>query len=222
MTNITKISTNVENFLIDGANTIGIKVRKDEAQSFETYYKELIKWGSKINVTALLDSKKKIFEELFLDSLAPLLVINRDDNPSGSLLDIGSGGGFPGIPIKIATSSLDVTLCDSIEKKVFFMRNIIRKLNLSQIEALVTKFDDNGSQEAKINHFDWVVSKAVTDIETLGQWARPHLKQKGSLVCMKGPKEEAINLSGFSSPQIINYMLPYSNRKRRLYLYLKD
>ncbi len=204
-----------------GAASMGLTLSCEQINAFILYYDELKKWGSKINISALVDNEKKVVCELFLDSLAPLLVIGKENCHERHLLDVGSGGGFPGIPIKITMPSLNVTLCDSIEKKVFFMKNVIRKLSLIGIEAIACKFNHLGSTAIEKSLYDWVVSKAVTDIETFALWAAPHLKKGGILICMKGPKEEAIELNGFSIPEKINYALPLPGHKRRLYLYRK-
>ncbi|MBE9502876.1 MAG: 16S rRNA (guanine(527)-N(7))-methyltransferase RsmG [Proteobacteria bacterium] len=204
-----------------GATSMGLTLSCEQINAFILYYDELKKWSSKINISALVDNEKKVVCELFLDSLAPLLVIGKENCHERHLLDVGSGGGFPGIPIKIAFPALNVTLCDSIEKKVFFMRNVIRKLSLTGIEAITCKFNDLGSTAIEKASYGWAISKAVTDIETFALWAAPHLKKGGILICMKGPKEEAIELKNYSSPEKINYTLPLLNLKRRLYLYQK-
>ena len=207
--------------LKSGAASMGLTLSLEQINAFMVYYDELKKWGSKINISALLDNEQKLIDELFLDSLAPLLVIGEGNSNERRLLDIGSGGGFPGIPMKIAFPSLNVTLCDSIEKKVFFMRSVIRKLSLTGIEAIACKFNHLGSTAIEKSSYDWVVFKAVTDIETMSTWSASHLKKGGMLVCMKGPKEEAIELNNFSHPEQVNYILPLSGLKRRLYLYRK-
>ena len=207
--------------LKSGAASMGFMLSLEQINAFILYYDELKKWGSKINISALVENKKKVADELFLDSLAPLLVMGKENNNDRRMLDIGAGGGFPGIPVKIALPVLNVTLCDSIEKKVFFMRSVIRKLSLTGIEAIACKFNRLGSTGIEKSSYDWVISKAVTDIETMSNWSAPHLKKGGILICMKGPKEEAIELKSFSVPEQVCYTLPLSGLKRRLYLYHK-
>ena len=207
--------------LKSGSEELGIPLSKEQVNSFSLFYGELEKWGRRINLTALLDDERRLVEELFLDSLAPLVIIREEGRGGDTLLDIGSGGGFPGIPIKIAEPNLKVTLTDSVEKKVLFQRNAIRALSLTDIEASHTRFDDSGSKDVGRESFDWALSKAVADIETLGIWAWPHLKKGGRLTCMKGGAEEAVSIDGYNTPRIHPYTLPLSGIKRRLIIYEK-
>lgn len=211
----------VKTLLKSAAAKIEVPLSEGEISSFCTFYEELIKWGQKINLTALLKDKQRLVEELFVDSLVPLKTIREAGEEETSLLDIGSGGGIPGIPIKIAAPGLDVTLADAVSKKVFFHRHAIRALNLSRIESVHTRLTEAGSPDLEKECFDWAVSKAVSDLKTLGMWARPHLKKRGRLICMKGKGETIISLNGFSAPEIIDYKLPMSGIERRLIVYRK-
>ena len=212
-------------FINSGAQKLGINLSDEQLSDFENFYDEINKWGRKINITALIGNREKLLEELFLDSIGPIKFINeiaaKKKTGEICLLDIGSGGGFPGIPIKIAKPSIHVTLSDSIEKKVFFMRNVIRALSLEKISALNVKYEDNGAAGLDKSAFDFAISKAVAPIDTLGRWAGPHLKDGGRLICMKGPSEEMVLLSGYKNPESAYYTLPLSGIKRRLIIYEK-
>ena len=205
-----------------GAVKLGIEISGDQVGDFIVLYNEINKWGKKINLTALLNDKERLVEELFLDSMAPLKVIGEGEATKGSsLLDIGSGGGFPGIPIKIVNRSLSVTLSDSIEKKVFFMRHIIRTLSLKNIEAANVKYDQDGAAELDKYRYDFAISKAVASIDKLGIWAAPHLKEGGRLICMKSASEVIIELHSYKKPECFHYTLPLSGIKRKLIIYEK-
>lgn len=204
-----------------GAEKLEIEISEDQISNFISFYDEINRWGKKINLTALLNDKDKLIEELFLDSIAPIKIIGEGDNKGISLLDIGSGGGFPGIPIKIINRSINVTLSDSIEKKVFFMRNVIRALSLDKIEAANVKYDEDGAAGLDKAAYDFAISKAVASVDKLGIWAAPHLKEGGRLICMKSASEGLIKINGYKEPEYFLYTLPLSGIKRQLIVYKK-
>jgi 16S rRNA (guanine527-N7)-methyltransferase len=131
------LKKSIEEILYKAANAINVSLTLKEIELFKTYLMELKRWGSKTNITAIRDDLEIVIKH-FVDSLSPLKYI-----PQGSsLLDIGSGGGFPGIPLKIANPSLDVTLLDSTLKKVNFQKHIIRLLHLNNIKAVHGRAED--------------------------------------------------------------------------------
>lgn len=207
--------------LKNGAETLGVILSDTQALSFELYLRELKKWGSRMNLTALLKDESRMVEELFLDSLAPLETIRDKGGAGGPILDIGSGAGFPGIPLKIAEPALDIVLADSLEKRVIFLRHIIRTLGLENVEAVKTRFEDEGSGDIEKDSFLFVLAKAVADTGMLCSWARPHLQKGGWLICMKGPSEGGSLEDGFEAPEKKVYTLPFLGLKRYLYLYRK-
>jgi 16S rRNA (guanine527-N7)-methyltransferase len=204
-----------------GAESLGVQLSDEQLSFFERYAGELKKWGSRMNLTALLKDESKVVEELFLDSLAPLSVVRDKGGEDGPLLDIGSGAGFPGIPLKIAESALGVVLADSSEKRVLFQRHIIRTLGLEGIEAVKARFTAEGSGDIESGPFLFVIAKAVADTATLCRWAEPHLQSGGWLICMKGPSEGGSLEDGYEAPEKKVYTLPFSGLKRYLYLYRK-
>lgn len=148
---------------------------------FEKYAQLLIKWNKTYNITAITDSKK-IWEKHFLDSLLPLNFLPK----TGSILDIGTGGGFPGIPIKIVRPELSVTLIDSIQKKCLFCDAVIRELKLVGIEVVCGRAEDKKIEE-RIGKFDVVISRATASINDLIILSLPYLKKTNStLIMIKG------------------------------------
>lgn len=210
----------IKEILLSGAEKIDIYLSEKQISHFILLHEEIHKWGDKINLTALLNKPEGFVEELFLDSLFPLKIIGLSGE-EGQLLDIGSGGGIPGIPIKIGRPEINVTLTDVAEKKIIFLKNIIRQLDISGLEALRIQFNDNGAQSLPLNKFDWAISKAVADTKNLGMWAHPHLKVGGKLICMKGPGERPREIEGYGLPMKEEYILPFSLKKRFLYIYEK-
>lgn len=215
----------MEELLIKGSDKLGIQLSREQRSLFIIYYNELKKWGSKINLTSLLDDEARLTEELFLDSLATLKIISPPETchkeDKNLVLDIGSGGGFPGIPMKIANPSLRITLSDSVEKKIFFLKHVIRALHLTDIKAVKTTYGADGAPHIEKKKFHWAMSKAVTDIKSLGLWAGPHLIKGGKLICLKGTKERSIFLDGYLLIDDISYLLPLTRIKRRLFVYEK-
>ena len=126
-----------KNLLMEGASVFGIHLNEKHMEAFDLYLRELLKWNQKINLTAIR-SEKGIVLKHFVDSLSAYPHLSK---PS-SLLDVGSGAGFPGIPLRMADPSLEVTLIDSVRKKVDFQRHLIRTLGLKGIEAIHGRVQD--------------------------------------------------------------------------------
>ncbi|OGP96004.1 MAG: 16S rRNA (guanine(527)-N(7))-methyltransferase RsmG [Deltaproteobacteria bacterium RBG_16_47_11] len=209
--------------LIEGAKTFGIDLDEKAMEAFELYLKELLKWNQKINLTAIR-SGKGILLKHFLDSLSvhPYL-------PERSfILDIGSGAGFPGIPLKIVQPSFEVTLIDSVRKKVDFQRHIIRMLGLKGTEAIHGRVQDRGILQRLRGRFDITLSRAFSDLRTFLFLSFPFLKLGGTVIAMKGevdPNEirllartEGIQ---YRLQKTIHLILPFSSFKRTILLFEK-
>ena len=175
------METENKDLLVEGAKTFGIYLDGKAIESFELYLKELLKWNQKINLTAIR-SEKGIVLKHFLDSLSVYPYIPK----TCSLLDIGSGAGFPGIPLKITQPNLEMTLIDSVRKKVDFQRHIIRMLGLKGIEAIHGRVQDKGILQGLGGRFDITLSRAFSDLRTLLILGFPFLKKGGRVIAMKG------------------------------------
>jgi 16S rRNA (guanine527-N7)-methyltransferase len=138
-------------------------------------------WNRKINLTGTTDDEHIVINH-FLDSMTILPFISE----GSKLLDIGSGAGFPGIPLKVVMPNLVITLLDSASKKVFFMREVIRKLRLNEVEAVCGRAEDVNNGIPR-NHFHFVVSRAVGKIEDLAKLSIPYLGGDGKIILMRGP-----------------------------------
>ena len=169
------LSTHAANF--------GIVLSQNALAKFETYLHALKDWNEKFNLTAIKDDQGIVIKH-FLDSLMPLKFIK----PGANLLDIGSGAGFPGIPLKIAEPSLDVTLLDSVNKKVGFMKHIIAELGLTGIEAVHARAED--LTKTKRGRFDVVISRALTNLPDFVKLGESFLKLDGILIAMKGSRAD--------------------------------
>ncbi|HUL22525.1 MAG TPA: 16S rRNA (guanine(527)-N(7))-methyltransferase RsmG [Thermodesulfobacteriota bacterium] len=213
-----------KDLLIEGAKTFGIDLDEKAIQAFETYLEELLKWNRKINLTAIR-SEKGIVLKHFLDSLSvhPYL-------PHGSgVLDIGSGAGFPGIPLKITHPAIEVTLIDSVRKKVDFQRHIIRVLGLRGTEAIHGRVQDKGILRDFGGRFDIILSRAFSDLRTFLALSLPFLRQEGKVVAMKGgvdDEEMRLPVGTEGTPyrlqRTIPLTLPFSSAKRTILVFEKS
>lgn len=183
---------------------------------FVLYMENLIEWNSRMNLTAIKDEEGIIIKH-FLDS-----IMIKDYVKEEKILDIGSGAGFPGIPLKIIDEKLDLTLMDAVNKKVLFMNDSIDKLGLKNAIAIHGRAEDFGHNEIYRECFDTVISRAVANMSTLVEYMLPFVKSGGYCLCMKGPDSEeeindskkAINVLGGKIEKIYNY--EYEENKRCL------
>ena len=167
--------------LKNGSNDLGIKVFEHQAKAMVIHAKELMLWNKKINLTAIKEPLQ-IAEKHFIDSIIAGSLLENEK----CLIDMGSGGGFPGIPIKIMKPSLKVVLIDSSRKKVNFLKHVIRMLHLENIDAIHSRVEDLHENELYKNKFDAVISRAFTKLSGFVELASPFLNDKGSIYAMKG------------------------------------
>lgn len=210
----------------EGAARLGIEVTAAQADRFGIYGRELVFWNRKINLTAITDPQQ-IAVKHFIDSLAALPLI-----PAGaSLLDIGSGGGFPGLPLKIMRPSQSITMVDSVHKKISFINYMIRMLALEHVSALHLRAEDMVADKAYAGCFDVITCRALADLSTIARLSLPLLSPNGVIIAYKGPAEcpEMANTMidgetgqldlGGAHPlefSIRNYRLPITDESRRL------
>ncbi len=171
--------------LVKGAEQIGITLTSQVVASYLFYIKELKKWNQRINLTSL-ETDREIAVKHFLDSLtiAPFL------QDATQILDIGTGAGFPGLPLKIFAPSIDVLLLESSQKKCSFLRHIVRGLKLAGVEIVHGRAEDKKMIERYAGGFDVVLSRALADLSTSLQLALPYAKRGGRIVGMRGRQGE--------------------------------
>ncbi len=179
---MTNIST-----LIEGIEDLNINLKKDQEDKFLLYKNLLMEWNEKINITAIRD-EKEIDIKHFLDSLTP--VITNLFNGNEKVLDLGTGGGFPGLPLKIWNDNLDVTLLDSLNKRIIFLKEVISSLNLSGVEAVHGRAEELARKEEYREQYDVCISRAVASLDTLSEYCIPFIKKGGHFISMKGPDVE--------------------------------
>lgn len=168
-----------------------INIDENKIELFYNYMRYLLNWNEKINLTAIKNEKEFIVKH-FIDSLS----IKEFVGDNKRIIDVGTGGGFPGIPLKLSNENLDVTLIDSVNKKIMVLNDIINKMNLENIEAIHTRAEDLAQNKEYRESFDIAVSRAVSNMNTLVEYLLPFVKIGGYVICMKGPGyEEELNSS---------------------------
>ncbi|MBI1912283.1 MAG: 16S rRNA (guanine(527)-N(7))-methyltransferase RsmG [Deltaproteobacteria bacterium] len=215
--------TELKELLKQGASELGLDLGESAPESFLKYFKELKTWNKKINLTSV-DSDRDIIIRHFLDSLTAVPYVNG----SKRLLDIGAGGGFPGIPLKIVLPELEVVLMDSVEKKVFFMRQVIRTLGLSnqKIEAVAARIEDPAVIERYKGAFDCVISRAFSELKNFLRLSLPYIEVGGRIVAIKGPAvseelKEVEDWDKITRPEIFDVKVPFENRVNKILVFRK-
>lgn len=170
-------------------------VTEPQAEKFEKYFELLIDWNEKINLTAITEEKDVVTKH-FIDSL--MCFKSGVIEGGASIIDVGTGAGFPGIPLKIADESLNVTLLDSLAKRLNFLNEVVDNLSLSNIKTVHARAEDGGRDVNLREKFDVAVSRAVANLSTLSELCLPFVKVGGYFVSMKGPGvgEEIENAKG--------------------------
>lgn len=179
--------------MLKGSKELNIELNEEMLEKFSKYKDLLKEWNEKINITTITDDVE-IDQKHFLDSLT---VLNSDlFNGAKKVIDIGTGGGFPGIPIKIANPLLEITLLDSLNKRIIFLNEVINRLNLQGISAIHGRAEEYSITEKYREKYDIAVSRAVASLNTLSEYCIPFVKVGGYFVSMKGPDvEEELKLS---------------------------
>jgi 16S rRNA (guanine527-N7)-methyltransferase len=211
--------------IVEAAKSWSISLTKEQAILFEKFFKLLLQENQKFNLTRILQPED-ILEEHFLDSLAGLKEGYEETGPF--LLDIGSGAGFPGLPLKIFLPHLKVTLLDSSRKKVGFLQLAIKELELEEIEALHLRAEDLGRGGGR-EKYSWVTARALAPLAVIAEIGFPLVKVGGFLWALKGPAafdeldeaEDIIRLCGGKLIKSISYDLPRTGKRRNILIFEK-
>ncbi|HFH9075608.1 TPA: 16S rRNA (guanine(527)-N(7))-methyltransferase RsmG [Streptococcus agalactiae] len=166
----------------------GITLTDKQKKQFETYFRLLVKWNEKINLTAITD-KEEVYLKHFYDSIAPILQGYIDNSPL-SILDIGAGAGFPSIPMKILYPEIDITIIDSLNKRINFLNILANELELSGVHFFHGRAEDFGQDKVFRAKFDIVTARAVARMQVLAELTIPFLKVNGRLIALKAAAAE--------------------------------
>lgn len=205
--------------LNEKSKKINILLTKKQIEQFYTYMQLLLEWNEKINLTAITD-KKEIILKHFIDSISIIPYLNE----SNKILDIGTGAGFPGIPLKILEENKDFVLLDSLNKRIIFLNEIINKLELNKIKAVHGRAEEFIKQKNERESYDIVTSRAVARLNILLEYMLPFTKIGGKCICMKSSDideeideaAKAISILGGEIEKIDEIALPESDIKRRI------
>ena len=211
--------------LTDKTQKINCELNEKQQEKFYQYMNFLLEWNEKMNLTAITDPIEVITKH-FIDSLTILKYIKENHK----IADIGTGAGFPGIPIKIANKNIDITLVDSLNKRVNFLNEVIKKLDLKEINAIHDRAEEFGKSKEHRENFDIAVSRAVARMNVLVEYMLPTVKVGGICICMKGPDaqeeineaQSAINLLGGKIDEVCEFSLPDSDLKRTIIVIKKE
>jgi len=215
---------NNKQLLKDLSKQINIELTDKQIDKFEKYQDLLLDWNEKINLTAITEEDDVIVKH-FIDSLTILKYFKNNDK----IIDVGTGAGFPGIPLKIVDESLKVTLLDSLNKRINYLNDVIEKLSFNNIETIHGRAEELSRNSKYREQYDVVTARAVANLKTLSEYCIPFVKVDGYFVCMKGSNieeemsvaKEHIELLGGKIEKIEEFVLPNTDMKRNVIIIKK-
>lgn len=211
----------MDKLIKSAAASIGVELSDLQVDQFVKYYKILIEWNSFMNLTGITEYEEVVLKH-FVDSLA--LCKSMNVTKISSLIDIGTGAGFPGIPLKIAYPHLKVTLLDSLKKRIKFLNEVVMQLGLEEVETIHGRAEDFAKPSMKRESYDVCVSRAVANLASLSEYCLPYVKVGGYFVPYKSGKvdeeleesKKAVFLLGGKIEEEVKFNLPDSDISRSL------
>lgn len=210
---------NFENKMSKYAKELNIELSQEQLKEFYDYLNLLLEWNEKINLTAITEINEIILKH-FIDSLTIAKYLKDSDN----FVDVGTGAGFPGIPIAIWNNTINITLLDSLNKRILFLNDVINKLDLKNIKTIHGRAEEFGQNKQTREKYDVVTSRAVANLTTLSEYLLPIVKVGGKCICMKGSNIDqelddakfAIKEFGGEIKKIEKFVLPDSDIERNI------
>lgn len=207
------------------AKELHIDLSVEQMDKFYRYMDLLIEWNQKMNLTAITEPEEIIVKH-FIDSLTILKYIKENEK----IVDMGTGAGFPGIPLSIICEKNKVVLVDSLNKRLVFLQEVIKQLDLKNVETIHARAEDFGQNKTYREQFDIATSRAVANLTTLSEYLLPLVKVGGKCICMKASDIEqevqdakkAINVLGGTIYQIEKFTLPQSDIGRTIIIIDKN
>ncbi len=200
------IDFNIEK-IVPLCSRFGVNLTEKQIKQLNLYGNLLLEWNEKINLTAITEPKEVLFKH-FYDCI--LFLKNVDVPQNATLIDIGTGAGFPGMVLKIVRPDLEVTLLDSLNKRLVFLNEVIEKLELSGIETVHSRAEDGGKNPLYREKFQIATARAVASMPVLLEYCIPFTQKEGQFVAMKGPNaleelkecDNALKVLGAAKPQV--------------------
>ncbi len=202
-------------FLSDTAEKAGFSLTEKQLEQFKTYAELLVEWNEKMNLTAITESEE-IATKHFVDSLYGLKFLKGRK----TVIDVGTGAGFPGLPLKIAKPDMELTLLDSLNKRLTFLTEVKNQLELDTIECIHSRAEDGAKAGSLLREsFDVAVSRAVANLSCLCEYCLPYVRTGGIFLAYKGPDTEseldnaanAIDILGGELTGVYNYTIPQTD-----------
>ena len=207
--------------MTDGTRELGITLSEQQLEQFYRYYKLLVEWNKVMNLTGITELEEVVSKH-FIDSLALVKAVSLQDGRKVSGIDVGTGAGFPGIPLKIAFPNLKITLLDSLNKRIKFLNEVISQLGLQNVETIHGRAEDFGRDAKYREQYDYCVSRAVANAATLSEYCLPFVKVGGKFISYKANEveeetkqaEHALEVLGGACVDIQKFQLPDSEMNR--------
>lgn len=213
--------SNIE-LLKNGAMAFGISLTQAQINQFDLYYRKLMEWNEKVNLTAITDEREVVIKH-FIDSLSVLRFLPEN---AKTLIDVGTGAGFPGIPLKIVKEDLQVTLLDSLEKRVRFLEEVITSGNLTGIQTFHGRAEDFAREKQHREMYDVGTARAVAALPVLCEYVLPFVRIGGLFIAMKGSEvqkeldesKRAVSVLGGHTKAVEQFDLPFDPMRRHIVL----
>lgn len=205
--------------LLEKASVLGVRFSVEQMEQFYKYMNLLIEWNEKMNLTAIIEPSEIILKH-FIDSITIL----KDIKDGSTVVDIGTGAGFPGIPLSIMNPTLKITLVDSLNKRLIFLQEVIKELNLKNVELIHARAEEFGRNKKYREKFDIATSRAVANLATLSEYLLPLVKINGQAISMKAGNasqeieeaQKAIKTLGGHINRIDEFYLPQTDIARTI------
>lgn len=215
-----------EQQFIEALRAKGIDLSERQIEQFRTYFTELVEWNEKMNLTAITD-EPSVYLKHFYDSISAAFYV--DFSKEMTVCDVGAGAGFPSIPLKICYPHIELTIVDSLNKRITFLNHLADELQLENVHFVHARAEEFGKNKAYREQFDLVTARAVARLSVLSELCVPLVKKGGQFVAMKGaagPEElvdakSALNILGVELVEQFDFELPEEDSERTLYVFNK-
>ena len=209
--------------LTEEMSSMGIALSEEQVRQFETYYDLLIEWNNVMNLTAITEESEVITKH-FTDSASLIKAVPSILNASLKIADIGTGAGFPGIPLKILNPQLEIVLMDSLNKRIRFLEDTVQKLGLTNVTAVHARAEELAKNKSYREKMDFCCSRAVANLSTLSEYCLPFVKKGGYFISYKTEQvqeeinqgQKAIKVLGGGNTEAVFFTLPGTDYQRSL------